>query len=180
MSDGVLRDTVIAPMPMDQVFKEVYLWLKNSEVTVIEDTEPVNIKGFWNASVGRSTEMSLKPVHANKYESKFIQHGEYELGYSQSVVVDLLNDPFDKNLEVRINQHDSGSSIEFMRALEEKASMYGISVLRLDAADFNVVAQHLYRKAGYYEIERYYEPDIWGNDHRRRMYDEVVYMEKKL
>ena len=58
--------------------------------------------------------------------------------------------------------------------------MYGFSVLRLDAAGFNMVAQHLYRKVGYYEIERYYEPYIGGNEDRRRMYDEVVYMEKKL
>jgi ribosomal protein S18 acetylase RimI-like enzyme len=64
--------------------------------------------------------------------------------------------------------------------LEKKARAFGFNVLRLDAAGFNVVAQNLYRKTGYYEIEQYYEIDFKGNEDRRLMYDEAVYMEKNL
>lgn len=72
-----------------------------------------------------------------------------------------------------------GYGLIILDRLEEKAQDFGFNVLRLNAARFNVIAQNLYRKAGYYEIQRYYELDFKGNEDSRMMYDEVVYMEKK-
>jgi ribosomal protein S18 acetylase RimI-like enzyme len=84
------------------------------------------------------------------------------------------------NMYIDPKYRGNGYGHLILEQLQSRARDFGFNVLRLDAAGFNVVAQNLYRKAGFYEIERYYEVDFHGNEDRRLMYDEVVYMEKKL
>ena len=116
MSEGVLWDTVITPMPMDQVFKEVYSLLKSIGVSVIEEIEPVYIKGFWNGKKAGNIREYPRFAHANE---KISRMDPYYRGFKGGLIshymppVDLLSDPFEKNIEVRIKQHTSGSSIEF-------------------------------------------------------------------
>jgi len=70
MSEGVLWDTVITPMPMDQVFKEVYSLLKSIGVSVIEEIEPVYIKGFWNGKKAGNIREYPRFAHANEQISR--------------------------------------------------------------------------------------------------------------
>lgn len=114
MSEGVLWDTVITPMPMDQVFKEVYSLLKSIGVSVIEEIEPVYIKGFWNGKKAGNIREYPRFAHANEQISRISETRGLRGGIlSHFSSVDLLFDPFEKNIEVRIKQHTSGSSIEF-------------------------------------------------------------------
>lgn len=55
----------------------------------------------------------------------------------------------------RPKHRGKGYATETLKRLEEKAREFGRSTLRLDTKGFKVVAQHLYRKIGFKEIERY-------------------------
>ena len=74
----------------------------------------------------------------------------------------------------------NGYSKQLMYVLEERARKFGYSYLRLDTGGFNVVAQNLYRKLGYVEIERFTPVSGLENEKTRQYFNEKVHMEKKL
>jgi ribosomal protein S18 acetylase RimI-like enzyme len=67
-----------------------------------------------------------------------------------------------------------------MKKIEETALEFGLPVLRLDTAGFNVPAQRLYQKLGYSKIERYTSIDRSRSEPLQRYYREKWYMEKKI
>lgn len=84
------------------------------------------------------------------------------------------------NVYIYPEYRGKGYSTRMMDVLEEKARGFGYSFLRLDTGGFNVVAQSLYRKLGYVEIERFTDFDNLKNPVTRQYYLEKIYMEKKL
>ena len=74
----------------------------------------------------------------------------------------------------------NGYSKLLMYELEDRAKKFGYSVLRLDTGGFNVVAQILYRKLGYIEVERFTPVSIVENEKTRQYFSEKVHMEKQL
>ena len=84
-----------------------------------------------------------------------------------------------KNMYIRPEYRGNGYSYLLLHSLEDKAREFGYSALRLDTADFNVVAQHIYNKSGYDEIERYSE-GAFIDESTRAYYENKKYMEKKL
>ena len=73
-----------------------------------------------------------------------------------------------------------GLSKQMMYVVEEKAREFGYRFLRLDTGGFNVVAQNLYRKLGYVEIERFIDFENLKNERTRPYYFDKLYMEKQL
>ena len=73
-----------------------------------------------------------------------------------------------------------GLSKQMMYVVEEKAREFGYRFIRLDTGGFNVAAQSLYRKLGYYEIERFTDFENLKRERTRPYYLEKVYMEKQL
>ena len=69
---------------------------------------------------------------------------------------------------------------KLMMHIEKEAKEFGFSAVRLDTARFNIPAQKLYKKIGYYEIPRFTPVGTFENDSLARYYNEKVYMEKQL
>jgi len=67
-----------------------------------------------------------------------------------------------------------------MHVIEKKAKEFGFRFLRLDTGGFNVVAQSLYKKLGFVEIERFTDFENLKDESTRPYHLEKVYMEKKL
>jgi len=84
------------------------------------------------------------------------------------------------NVYTRPEFRRRGYTTRIMNTLEETARNYGFSILRLDTAGFNKPAQNLYKKLGYYEIERYSKVDPTKSEAMQRYDIEKIYMEKKL
>ena len=84
------------------------------------------------------------------------------------------------NVYTRPEFRRRGYTTRIMNTLEETARNYGFSILRLDTAGFNKHAQNLYKKLGYYEIERYSKVDSTKSEAMLRYDVEKMYMEKKL
>jgi len=84
------------------------------------------------------------------------------------------------NVYTRPEYRRKGYSTLLMKKLEETALEFGLPVLRLDTAGFNIPAQRHYEKLGYRKIERYTRVDPSGNEILKRYYKEKWYMEKKL
>jgi len=72
-----------------------------------------------------------------------------------------------------------GYATRLMKCLEDKATEFGLTAVRLDTAKFNLPAINLYKKIGYRVIDRY-RAGAFDNESLRRYYEEKVYMEKKL
>jgi GNAT superfamily N-acetyltransferase len=81
---------------------------------------------------------------------------------------------------VRPDYRGNGFSYLFVEGLEASAREFGYSRVRLDTADFNEVAQHVYRKVGFTEIPRYTEVGLFESEILKAYYENKVYMEKKL
>ena len=84
------------------------------------------------------------------------------------------------NLYIYPEYRGHGYSKQVMYVLEDKARESGYSILRLDTGGFNAVAQNLYRKLGYVEIERFTDVARLENEITQPYYDDKVHMEKKL
>jgi len=84
------------------------------------------------------------------------------------------------NVWVNPEHRGKNYATHLMKHIEDKAKDYGFTSLRLDTPRFNVAAQNLYKKIGYYEIPRYTSLGAFENESLRRYYAEKVYMEKKL
>ncbi len=81
---------------------------------------------------------------------------------------------------VRPEYRGKGFSYLFIDGLEAKAREFGYSKVRLDVADFNHVAQHVYRKVGFKEIPRYTDVGAFESEALKSYYENKAYMEKKL
>jgi GNAT superfamily N-acetyltransferase len=84
------------------------------------------------------------------------------------------------NLYIYPEYRGKGYSKQMMYFLEDKAREFGYSFLRLDHGGFNIVAQNLYRKLGYVEIDRFTDVARLENEVTQPYYDDKVHMEKKL
>lgn len=73
-----------------------------------------------------------------------------------------------------------GYSKLIMYELEKRAKELGYLFLRLDTGGFNHVAQSLYKKLGYIEIDRYTDFENLKDEVKSKYYLDKVYMEKQL
>ena len=60
-----------------------------------------------------------------------------------------------KRMYIRPKYRGRGLGKKLLQKLMEKAKEFGYTTLRLDTADFMIVAQNIYRSAGFKEIEEY-------------------------
>jgi len=84
------------------------------------------------------------------------------------------------NMYIRPKYRGNGHSYILLERLEEKAREYSFLTLRLRTAGFNVVAQNLFKKAGFKERGRYIGVDLFENESTQLYCEDKVYMEKKL
>ncbi len=82
-----------------------------------------------------------------------------------------------KRMYVRPGNRGNGYGKGILNWLEERAREFGFSTLRLDTAEFAEAAVHIYRKAGFKEIQRYSGGE-W--DERSDVEAIQVFMEKDL
>lgn len=89
------------------------------------------------------------------------------------------------NMYISPELRGSGFGTKLLYSLIEKAQEFGYKTLRLDTSSYSGAAQHIYRKAGFEEIEHY------GSTEHGRVaqnkteagkiyYQQKIYMEKKL
>jgi ribosomal protein S18 acetylase RimI-like enzyme len=80
-----------------------------------------------------------------------------------------------KRMYIRPKYRRRGFGKALLKMLMEKAEEFGFSTLRLDTADFMIVAQNIYRSAGFKEIGEYAGSEIpeWYRPY-------TVFMEKIL
>lgn len=82
-----------------------------------------------------------------------------------------------KRMYIRPRTRGKGYGKGILNWLEERAREFGFSKLRLDTAEFAEAAVHIYRKAGFKEIQRY----IGGEwDERSDVEAIQIFMEKDL
>ena len=84
------------------------------------------------------------------------------------------------NVYIYPEYRGNGYSKSLMSSLEDKAREFGYDFLRLDTGGFNLVAQNMYKKLGYIEIERFTPKAGLENEKTQKYYDEKIHMEKKL
>jgi len=82
-----------------------------------------------------------------------------------------------KRMYIRPRTRGNGYGKGILNWLEERAREFGFSTLRLDTAEFAEAAVHIYRKAGFKEIQRYSGGE-WGE--RSDVEAIQVFMEKDL
>ena len=78
---------------------------------------------------------------------------------------------------IRPRTRGNGYGKGILNWLEERAREFRFSTLRLDTAEFAEAAVHIYRKAGFKEIQRYTGGE-W--DERSDVETIQVFMEKEL
>ena len=82
-----------------------------------------------------------------------------------------------KRMYIRPWTRGNGYGKGILNWLEERAREFGFSTLRLDTTEFAEAAVHIYRKAGFKEIQRYSGGE-W--DERSEVEANLVFMEKDL
>jgi GNAT superfamily N-acetyltransferase len=82
-----------------------------------------------------------------------------------------------KRMYTRPMSRGNGYGKGILRWLEERAREFGFSTLRLDTAQFAEAAVHIYRKAGFKDIQRYSGGE-W--DVRSDVHSIQLFMEKEL
>lgn len=60
-----------------------------------------------------------------------------------------------KRMYIRPKYRGRGLGKKLLKKLMEKAKEFGFSTLRLDTADFMIIAQNIYRSVGFKEIDEY-------------------------
>lgn len=83
-------------------------------------------------------------------------------------------------LFIRPEYRGKGYGKEMLKRLEDKARVYGYSLTRTEFNLFNVVAGHIFRKAGYQETSPYYNVEEIEDKNMRKYYLDKTYLEKKL
>ena len=82
-----------------------------------------------------------------------------------------------KRMYIRPRTRGNGYGKGILKWLEKRAKEFGFSALRLDTAEFLEAALHIYRKAGFKEIQQYSGGE-WVE--RSDVKTIALYMEKKL
>ena len=82
-----------------------------------------------------------------------------------------------KRMYIRPRARGNGYGKGILKWLEKRAKEFGFSALRLDTAEFLEAALHIYRKAGFKEIQQYSGGE-WVE--RSDVKTIALYMEKKL
>ena len=83
-------------------------------------------------------------------------------------------------LFIRPEYRGMGYGKEMLKRLEDKAREYGYSRIRTAFNLFNVVAGHIFRRAGYQETSAYYDLTEIEDEKMRKYFADKTYMEKKL
>ena len=84
------------------------------------------------------------------------------------------------NMYIRPKDRGNGYSYLLLERLEATARGFGFFKLLLSTAGFNVIAQNLYKKAGFKERERYSGIAFIENESTQLYIEDKVYMEKIL
>ena len=85
-----------------------------------------------------------------------------------------------EGLFIRPEHRGQGYGKEMVKRLEDKAREFGYSRARLEFNLLNVVAGHIFRKAGYRITLPYYDIEEIDDENMRKYYLDKTYMEKKL